>query len=137
MIKKDLLKSFEYLSLIYLYIFVINRIYIYNALRYYIILRSDFMQWRTLILMVNLTLKSMQMTFRVNNKVFISHWNSSCISFQHIIEMATILGLVWSMSILGFLYSDALGVPSFVQPVRSYLFQILLFIANYIKFIVN
>jgi hypothetical protein len=44
MIKKDLLKSFEYLSLIYLYIFVINRIYIYNALRYYIILRSDFMQ---------------------------------------------------------------------------------------------
>lgn len=45
--------------------------------------------------------------------------------------MATILGLVWSMSILGFLYSDTLGLPPFVQPVRScilphrfrYLFQ--------------
>jgi len=36
--------------------------------------------------------------------------------------MATILGLVWSMSILGFLYSDTLGVPPFVQPVRSYMF---------------
>ncbi|KAH0946478.1 hypothetical protein HN011_011278 [Eciton burchellii] len=42
------------------------------------------------------------------------------LSEQHIIEMATILGLVWSMSILGFLYSDALGVPSFVQPVLFY-----------------
>lgn len=36
--------------------------------------------------------------------------------------MATILGLVWSMSILGFLYSDTLGIPPFVQPVRSRMF---------------
>ncbi|XP_020291001.1 xenotropic and polytropic retrovirus receptor 1-like [Pseudomyrmex gracilis] len=42
------------------------------------------------------------------------------LSEQHIIEMATILGLVWSMSILGFLYSDTLGVPPFVQPVLFY-----------------
>lgn len=37
--------------------------------------------------------------------------------------MATILGLVWSMSILGFLYSDTLGIPPFVQPVRSCMFS--------------
>lgn len=43
--------------------------------------------------------------------------------FQHIIEMAAILGLVWSMSILGFLYSDVLCIPPFVQPVRSHIFQ--------------
>ncbi|XP_011697039.1 PREDICTED: xenotropic and polytropic retrovirus receptor 1-like isoform X2 [Wasmannia auropunctata] len=42
------------------------------------------------------------------------------LSEQHIIELATILGLVWSMSILGFLYSDTLGVPSFVQPLLFY-----------------
>ncbi|KAM0737033.1 Solute carrier family 53 member 1 [Formica fusca] len=42
------------------------------------------------------------------------------LSEQHIIEMATILGLVWSISILGFLYSDTLGVPPFVQPVLFY-----------------
>ncbi|XP_012222126.1 solute carrier family 53 member 1-like isoform X3 [Linepithema humile] len=42
------------------------------------------------------------------------------LSEQHIIEMATILGLVWSVSILGFLYSDTLGVPPFVQPVLFY-----------------
>ncbi|KMQ97634.1 xenotropic and polytropic retrovirus receptor 1 [Lasius niger] len=34
--------------------------------------------------------------------------------------MATILGLVWSVSILGFLYSDTLGVPPFVQPMLFY-----------------
>ncbi|XP_018343000.1 PREDICTED: xenotropic and polytropic retrovirus receptor 1 isoform X2 [Trachymyrmex septentrionalis] len=42
------------------------------------------------------------------------------LSEQHIIEMATILGLVWSMSILGFLYSDTLGIPPFVQPMLFY-----------------
>ncbi|XP_039314510.1 xenotropic and polytropic retrovirus receptor 1 isoform X2 [Solenopsis invicta] len=42
------------------------------------------------------------------------------LSEQHIIELATILGLVWSMSILGFLYSDTLGLPPFVQPVLFY-----------------
>ncbi|XP_032664967.1 xenotropic and polytropic retrovirus receptor 1-like isoform X2 [Odontomachus brunneus] len=42
------------------------------------------------------------------------------LSEQHIIEMAAILGLVWSMSILGFLYSDTLYIPPFVQPVLFY-----------------
>ncbi|KAL6425601.1 hypothetical protein ACFW04_009620 [Cataglyphis niger] len=46
------------------------------------------------------------------------------LSEQHIIEMATILGLVWSISILGFLYSDTLGVPPFIQPLISILFAI-------------
>ncbi|XP_012539445.1 xenotropic and polytropic retrovirus receptor 1 isoform X2 [Monomorium pharaonis] len=42
------------------------------------------------------------------------------LSEQHIIEIATILGLVWSSSILGFMYSDTLGLPPFVQPVLFY-----------------
>ncbi|XP_014486128.1 PREDICTED: xenotropic and polytropic retrovirus receptor 1-like isoform X2 [Dinoponera quadriceps] len=42
------------------------------------------------------------------------------LSEQHIIEVAAILGLVWSMSILGFLFSDTLRIPPFVQPVLFY-----------------
>ncbi|KAG7211262.1 hypothetical protein KM043_010570 [Ampulex compressa] len=50
------------------------------------------------------------------------------LSEQHIIEMASVFGLVWSMSILGFLYSDTLGIPPFVQPVLFYaLFALFLF----------
>ncbi|KAL0113736.1 hypothetical protein PUN28_012691 [Cardiocondyla obscurior] len=47
------------------------------------------------------------------------------LSEQHIIEMATILGLVWSISILGFLYSDTLGIPPFVQPMLFYALLVL------------
>ncbi|XP_012279518.1 xenotropic and polytropic retrovirus receptor 1 isoform X3 [Orussus abietinus] len=42
------------------------------------------------------------------------------LSEQHIIEMASVFGLVWSLSILGFLYSETLGVPPFAQPVIFY-----------------
>lgn len=67
-----------------------------------------------------------------NKKRLLVLWESwdLCMYFQHIIEMATILGLVWSISILGFLYSDTLGVPPFVQPVRLYLFLFLTFISK-------
>lgn len=34
--------------------------------------------------------------------------------------MASVFGLVWSLSILGFLYSETLGIPPFVQPVSRY-----------------
>ncbi|XP_046607665.1 xenotropic and polytropic retrovirus receptor 1-like isoform X6 [Neodiprion virginianus] len=39
---------------------------------------------------------------------------------KHIIEMASIFGIVWTLSVLGFLYSDNLGVSPFVQPVLLY-----------------
>ncbi|XP_046607662.1 xenotropic and polytropic retrovirus receptor 1-like isoform X3 [Neodiprion virginianus] len=42
------------------------------------------------------------------------------LSEQHIIEMASIFGIVWTLSVLGFLYSDNLGVSPFVQPVLLY-----------------
>ncbi|XP_076225453.1 solute carrier family 53 member 1 isoform X2 [Nomia melanderi] len=42
------------------------------------------------------------------------------LSEQHIIEMASVFGLVWSLSILGFLYSETLGIPPFVQPMLLY-----------------
>ncbi|XP_053971284.1 xenotropic and polytropic retrovirus receptor 1-like isoform X2 [Hylaeus volcanicus] len=42
------------------------------------------------------------------------------LSEQHIIEMASVFGLVWSLSILGFLYSEILGIPPFVQPMLLY-----------------
>ncbi|KAJ1525327.1 hypothetical protein ONE63_010149 [Megalurothrips usitatus] len=38
------------------------------------------------------------------------------LSEQHIMELAAIFGVVWSLSVLVFLYSDALGVPPFVSP---------------------
>ncbi|XP_066586016.1 solute carrier family 53 member 1-like isoform X2 [Prorops nasuta] len=43
------------------------------------------------------------------------------LSEQQIIEMASIFGVVWSLSVLGFLYSDTLGVPPFVQPILLYM----------------
>ncbi|XP_016917659.1 solute carrier family 53 member 1 isoform X2 [Apis cerana] len=43
------------------------------------------------------------------------------LSEQHIIEMASVFGLVWSLSILGFLYSETLGIPPFVQPMLLYI----------------
>ncbi|KAK9298294.1 hypothetical protein QLX08_008305 [Tetragonisca angustula] len=42
------------------------------------------------------------------------------LSEQHIVEMASVFGLVWSLSILGFLYSEILGIPPFVQPMLLY-----------------
>ncbi|KAL3275928.1 hypothetical protein HHI36_020663 [Cryptolaemus montrouzieri] len=38
------------------------------------------------------------------------------LSEQHIIEMAAIFGVIWSMSVLSFLYSDELGIPAYVNP---------------------
>ncbi|KAK3921286.1 Xenotropic and polytropic retrovirus receptor 1 [Frankliniella fusca] len=38
------------------------------------------------------------------------------LSEQHIMELAAIFGVVWALSVLVFLYSDALGVPPFVSP---------------------
>lgn len=39
------------------------------------------------------------------------------LSEQHIIEMATIFGVIWSLSVLSFLYSSALSIPTYVNPI--------------------
>ncbi|CAG9856643.1 unnamed protein product [Phyllotreta striolata] len=38
------------------------------------------------------------------------------LSEQHIIEMAAVFGVLWSISVLTFFYSDQLGVPAYVNP---------------------
>ncbi|XP_045461774.1 xenotropic and polytropic retrovirus receptor 1 [Harmonia axyridis] len=38
------------------------------------------------------------------------------LSEQHIIEMAAIFGVIWSISVLSFLYSRELGIPAYVNP---------------------
>ncbi|CAG0919218.1 unnamed protein product [Notodromas monacha] len=39
------------------------------------------------------------------------------ISEQHLMELAAVFGVMWCVSVLGFLYSDALGMPMFSHPV--------------------
>nr|XP_023021886.1 xenotropic and polytropic retrovirus receptor 1-like [Leptinotarsa decemlineata] len=38
------------------------------------------------------------------------------LSEQHIIEMAAIFGVIWSISVLSFLFSNQLGIPAYVNP---------------------
>lgn len=38
------------------------------------------------------------------------------LSEQHIIEMAAIFGVIWSISVLMFLYSSQLYVPAYINP---------------------
>nr|XP_018901028.1 PREDICTED: xenotropic and polytropic retrovirus receptor 1-like [Bemisia tabaci] len=38
------------------------------------------------------------------------------LSEQHIMEMAAIFGVVWTLSVLGFLYSEALSIPPYINP---------------------
>lgn len=42
------------------------------------------------------------------------------LSEQHIMEMASIFGVVWALSVLCFLYSDALSIPPYVNPLLLY-----------------
>ncbi|XP_076264650.1 solute carrier family 53 member 1-like isoform X2 [Rhynchophorus ferrugineus] len=51
------------------------------------------------------------------------------LSEQHIIEMAAIFGVMWSVSVLSFLYSDQLGVPAYVHPL-ALIVMMLAFILN-------
>lgn len=39
------------------------------------------------------------------------------LSEQHVIEMATIFGVIWALSVLSFLYSSALSIPAYVNPI--------------------
>ncbi|KAJ3662547.1 hypothetical protein Zmor_006891 [Zophobas morio] len=38
------------------------------------------------------------------------------LSEQHIIEMAAIFGVIWSVSVLSFLYSSELSIPAYINP---------------------
>uniref|UniRef100_A0A336M492 CSON010362 protein n=1 Tax=Culicoides sonorensis TaxID=179676 RepID=A0A336M492_CULSO len=43
------------------------------------------------------------------------------LSEQHIMELAAIFGVIWSLSVLSYLYSDVLGVPAYVNPLIMYI----------------
>lgn len=38
------------------------------------------------------------------------------LSEQHLMELAAIFGVVWALSLLSFLYSTALSIPAYVNP---------------------
>lgn len=38
------------------------------------------------------------------------------LSEQHLMELAAIFGVVWTLSILSFLYSASLSIPPFINP---------------------
>lgn len=38
------------------------------------------------------------------------------LSEQHLMELAAILGVIWTLSVLSFLYSDNLSIPAYVNP---------------------
>lgn len=43
------------------------------------------------------------------------------LSEQHIIEMASIFGVLWCISVLCFIYSTSLGIPPFINPLLLYI----------------
>ncbi|XP_055624019.1 xenotropic and polytropic retrovirus receptor 1 [Toxorhynchites rutilus septentrionalis] len=43
------------------------------------------------------------------------------LSEQHIMELASIFGVIWTLSVLGYLYADALSIPAYVSPLALYL----------------
>lgn len=48
---------------------------------------------------------------------------------QHLIEIAAIFGVIWALSVLGFLYAEALSIPSYTVPLALLCFMIL-FLVN-------
>lgn len=54
------------------------------------------------------------------------------LSEQHLMELAAIFGVVWSISILSFLYSHSLSIPPFVNPLALTVVMIL-FVCNPFK----
>lgn len=39
------------------------------------------------------------------------------VSEQHVIEIAAIFGVIWSISVLAFLYSKELNIPPYINPI--------------------
>lgn len=54
------------------------------------------------------------------------------LSEQHLMEMAAILGVVWTLSLLSFLYSASLSIPPYVNPL-SLVFIFIVFTINPVK----
>ncbi len=38
------------------------------------------------------------------------------LSEQHLMELAAILGVVWTLSVLTFLYSEHMAIPAYINP---------------------
>ncbi|XP_063705929.1 solute carrier family 53 member 1-like [Culicoides brevitarsis] len=51
------------------------------------------------------------------------------ITAQHMLELAVIFGIIWCISVLGFIYSDLLKIPAFLNPLLLYI-TIAVFIFN-------
>ncbi|XP_066152158.1 solute carrier family 53 member 1-like [Euwallacea fornicatus] len=51
------------------------------------------------------------------------------LSEQHIIELAAIFGIMWSVSVLCFLFSDQVGLPAFIHPL-ALIAMMLIFVLN-------
>lgn len=51
------------------------------------------------------------------------------LSEQHLMEVAAIFGVVWSLSVLSFLYSDYLSIPAYASPL-ALVSIMLLFMVN-------
>lgn len=54
------------------------------------------------------------------------------LSEQHLMEMAAIFGVVWTLSLLSFLYSASLSIPPYINPLALTLIMIL-FVVNPFK----
>ena len=46
------------------------------------------------------------------------------LSEQHLMELAAILGVIWTLSVLTFLYSDHLSIPAYANPLALVLIMI-------------
>ena len=54
------------------------------------------------------------------------------LSEQHLMELAAIFGVIWTLSVLSFLYSASLSVPPFVNPLALGVIMVV-FVVNPIK----
>ncbi|XP_076342267.1 solute carrier family 53 member 1-like [Tachypleus tridentatus] len=54
------------------------------------------------------------------------------LSEQHLMEMAAIFGVLWTISVLGFLYSNTLAIPAYANPLALVIIM-LLFLVNPVK----
>ncbi|XP_053688010.1 xenotropic and polytropic retrovirus receptor 1 [Sabethes cyaneus] len=46
------------------------------------------------------------------------------LSEQHIMELASIFGVIWTLSVLAYLYSDSLGIPAYISPLALYIVMV-------------
>lgn len=47
------------------------------------------------------------------------------LSEQHLIEIASIFGVLWSLSVLSYLFSDRIGIPQYVNPLTLVILMVL------------